>query len=77
MATEVEEKRVNLIMIRSYNEKQLNRNQKLHFIMKVLLVVFDHLCLVSPSSPSSPTTSPSPPHSSTTTSTPVLKRVSV
>ena len=64
-------------MIRSYNEKQLNRNQKLHFIVKVLLVVFDHLCLVSPSPPSSPTTSPPPPHSSTTTTTPVLKRVSV
>ena len=64
-------------MIRSYNEKQLNRNQKLHFIVKVLLVVFHHLCLVSPSSPSSPTTSPPPPHFSTTTSTPVLKRVSV
>ena len=63
-------------MIRSYNEKQLNRNQKLHFIVKVLLVVFNHLCLVSPSPPSSPTTSPPPPHSSTTT-TPVLKRVSV
>ena len=45
--------------------------------MKVLLMAFNHLCLVSPSSPSSPTTAPPSSLPSSTTTTPVLKWVSI